>query len=122
MVLDPIPQPLPVHFFGSRPQPPTSRSTLPYIYPHQHNNTVPAKIRATKRVAKMASISGSWNHEISRFARATLASPHASGRALYDTLHKQGPCMTPYMEECDMIATLASPHVSGRALYDTLHK
>ena len=25
MVLDPIPQPLPVHFFGSRPQPPTSR-------------------------------------------------------------------------------------------------
>ena len=25
MVLDPIPQPLHVHFFGSRPQPPTSR-------------------------------------------------------------------------------------------------
>ena len=25
MVLDPIPQPLPVHFFGSLPQPPTSR-------------------------------------------------------------------------------------------------
>ena len=25
MVLDPIPQPLPVHFFGSRPQPPTSQ-------------------------------------------------------------------------------------------------
>jgi len=25
MVLDPIPQSLPVHFFGSRPQPPTSR-------------------------------------------------------------------------------------------------
>ena len=25
MVLDPIPQPLPVHFLGSRPQPPTSR-------------------------------------------------------------------------------------------------
>jgi len=24
MVLDPMPQPLPVHFFGSRPQPPTS--------------------------------------------------------------------------------------------------
>jgi len=24
MVLDPIPQSLPVHFFGSRPQPPTS--------------------------------------------------------------------------------------------------
>ena len=29
MVLDPIPQPLPVHFFGSRPQTPTS----PYTYP-----------------------------------------------------------------------------------------
>ena len=28
MVLDPIPQSLPVHFFGSRPQPPTS----PYLY------------------------------------------------------------------------------------------
>jgi len=27
MVLDPIPQSLPVHFFGSRPQPPTSRSS-----------------------------------------------------------------------------------------------
>ena len=50
MVLDPIPQPLPVHFFGSRPQPPTSRawrraliwgaftpcrhSFSPYKYPH----------------------------------------------------------------------------------------
>ena len=29
MVLDPIPQSLPVHFFGSRPQPPTSPRTLP---------------------------------------------------------------------------------------------
>ena len=27
MVLDPIPQSLPVHFFGSRPQPPTSHCT-----------------------------------------------------------------------------------------------
>ena len=27
MVLDPIPQSLPVHFFGSRPQPPTSRKS-----------------------------------------------------------------------------------------------
>ena len=25
MVLDPIPQSLPIHFFGSQPQPPTSR-------------------------------------------------------------------------------------------------
>ena len=29
MVLDPIPQPLPVHFFGSRPQPPPSPSNRP---------------------------------------------------------------------------------------------
>ena len=28
MVLDPIPQSLPVHFFGSRPQPPTSRAKM----------------------------------------------------------------------------------------------
>ena len=28
MVLDPIPQSLPVHFFGSRPKPPTSRLTF----------------------------------------------------------------------------------------------
>ena len=28
MVLDPIPQILPVHFFGSRPQPPTSPACL----------------------------------------------------------------------------------------------
>jgi len=31
MVLDPIPQPLPVHFFGSRPQPPTSPKN-PVLY------------------------------------------------------------------------------------------
>jgi len=30
MVLDPIPQSLPVHFFGSRPQPPTSRTRAAY--------------------------------------------------------------------------------------------
>jgi len=29
MVLDPIPQSLPVHFFGSRPQPPTSHPPSP---------------------------------------------------------------------------------------------
>ena len=39
MVLDPIPQPLPVHFFGSRPQPPTShlhtnKPTKPTSYSH----------------------------------------------------------------------------------------
>jgi len=32
MVLDPIPQSLPVHFFGSRPQPPTSRQDLFHTY------------------------------------------------------------------------------------------
>ena len=31
MVLDPIPQSLPVHFFGSRPQPPTSRDMHTYF-------------------------------------------------------------------------------------------
>ena len=31
MVLDPIPQSLPVHFFGSRPQPPTSRGRALYF-------------------------------------------------------------------------------------------
>ena len=48
MILDPIPQPLPVHFFGSRPQPPTSRyaciilqTLLPWIYApiiHKYTN------------------------------------------------------------------------------------
>ena len=33
MVLDPIPQSLPVHFFGSRPQPPTSLPTPPSRHP-----------------------------------------------------------------------------------------
>ena len=32
MVLDPIPQSLPVHFFGSRPQPPTSLSCISLAY------------------------------------------------------------------------------------------
>ena len=34
MVLDPIPQSLPVHFLGSRPQPPTSR--LMQFIPHEY--------------------------------------------------------------------------------------
>ena len=33
MVLDPIPQSLPVHFFGSRPQPPTSRLNTRVLQP-----------------------------------------------------------------------------------------
>ena len=49
MVLDPIPQSLPVHFFGSRPQPPTSHQspihtsilTSPATEPHT-DNTVAA--------------------------------------------------------------------------------
>jgi len=32
MVFDPIPQSLPVHFFGSRPQPPTSRNAILAYY------------------------------------------------------------------------------------------
>ena len=41
MVLDPIPQSLPVHFFGSRPQPPTSRvdSVQSGHYQYRANNT-----------------------------------------------------------------------------------
>ena len=35
MVLDPIPQCLPVHIFGSRPQPPTSRA-LTHVFKHIH--------------------------------------------------------------------------------------
>ena len=34
MVLDPIPQSLPIHFFGSRPQPPTSPYTHTHISVH----------------------------------------------------------------------------------------
>ena len=41
MVLDPIPQPLPVHFFGSRPQPPTS--------PRQSVNTLAEYLVFTKK-------------------------------------------------------------------------
>jgi len=41
MVLDPIPQSLPVHFFGSRPQPPTSREECQSTWtgtPHSYNS------------------------------------------------------------------------------------
>ena len=42
MVLDPIPQSLPVHFYGSRPQPPTShtktRALQPYIHARMANS------------------------------------------------------------------------------------
>ena len=37
MVLDPIPQSLPIHFFGSRPQPPTSRS--------EHTNSISQELQ-----------------------------------------------------------------------------
>jgi len=36
MVLDPIPQSLPVHFFGSRPQPPTSPPGRAYEYTYMN--------------------------------------------------------------------------------------
>jgi len=42
MVLDPIPQSLPVHFFGSRPQPPTSQGDASHIC-----NTMPLHHHAT---------------------------------------------------------------------------
>jgi len=38
MVLDPIPQSLPVHFFGSRPQPPTSRQYI-RMYMNKRNTS-----------------------------------------------------------------------------------
>ena len=38
MVLDPIPQSLPVHFFGSRPQPPTSLPLVPQMSHFAHIN------------------------------------------------------------------------------------
>jgi len=39
MVLDPIPQPLPVHFLGSRPQPPTSLKDLHLCVCKRETNT-----------------------------------------------------------------------------------
>ena len=47
MVLDPIPQPLPVHFFGSRPQPPTSaphaqvQESMQMAHSHTHSLLLP---------------------------------------------------------------------------------
>jgi len=47
MVLDPIPQPLPVHFFGSRPQPPTSaphaqvQESVQMAHSHTHSLLLP---------------------------------------------------------------------------------
>ena len=41
MVLDPIPQSLPVHFFGSRPQPPTSPYIpTPTVHIHTYTNPI----------------------------------------------------------------------------------
>jgi len=41
MVLDPIPQSLPVHFFGSRPQPPTSHMMCEYAGVGAHDGDNP---------------------------------------------------------------------------------
>ena len=40
MVLDPIPQSLPVHFFGSRPQPPTSLTYHELYHSHTTNSII----------------------------------------------------------------------------------
>ena len=45
MVLDPIPQSLPVHFFGSRPQPPTSRVVLLAHLPGRYGVENPVGVR-----------------------------------------------------------------------------
>ena len=76
MVLDPTPQPLPVHFFGSRPQPPTSpeynhtnpttpaipthRNTLQHTATHcntlQYTATIPTSYRSTPSVLQYCSV------------------------------------------------------------------
>ena len=52
MVLDPIPQSLPVHFFGSRPQPPTSRD-MPW---HVRREWVMSRIRTRCETSKLANM------------------------------------------------------------------
>jgi len=48
MVLDPIPQSLPVHFFGSRHQPPTSHyEAFSYVSPERHNSII--KLKSSKK-------------------------------------------------------------------------
>ena len=54
MVLDPIPQPLPVHFFGSRPQPPTSppyfiRSEIDHLRVHTQKSPTHSQMNARER-------------------------------------------------------------------------
>ena len=56
MVLDPIPQSLPVHFFGSRPQPPTSRSTFDVGLFRSTSSTYP-RIPAVKQAKSYG-----WEH------------------------------------------------------------
>jgi len=45
MVLDPIPQSLPVHFFGSRPQPPTSQRDLDECNPRTEEIGLHSKLK-----------------------------------------------------------------------------
>jgi len=54
MVLDPIPQSLPVHFFGSRPQPPTSRELM------RARNTTDARERNTHNLLSTRTTASAW--------------------------------------------------------------
>ena len=50
MVLDPIPQSLPVHFFGSRPQPPTSPCVAKCLLQISHVAHMTSRIRINSRL------------------------------------------------------------------------
>ena len=72
MVLDPIPQSLPVHFFGSRPQPPTSPCKVPT---HHH-----VFYFLLKMFSKVSTISSDFVlHRVQ------------GGKGPYDSLHSKCP-------------------------------
>jgi len=54
MVLDPIPQSLPLHFFGSRPQPPTSPLSSTSVHTYHRRDFEQGNKGTTKRIVNRA--------------------------------------------------------------------
>jgi len=118
MVLDPIPQSLPVHFFGSRPQPPTSRNCLSRacraMTPHR-NESRHTRCEALKSLytSNFFSLSLALQHFTSKALHFTKRDVHSTKRALH--LNKRALHLT----ERALHFTNIVKYLTKRALYFT---
>ena len=68
MVLDPIPLPLPVHFFGSRPQPPTSPME---------------RLSSSLSLSIFSFLHNTWSKTTQRFVESILFTTHVKTKVVF---------------------------------------